>query len=65
MARFRVETVLDKATGRYFIEVYQEGQNTPLVVGKPIYQSHEHAMADAVEIFKKAMPEQPITAWRG
>lgn len=63
MAKFRIETVLDKVTGRYFTEVYQEGQDLPLVVGKPIYLSHEHAMADAVEIFKKAMPEQPITVW--
>jgi hypothetical protein len=64
MAQFRVETVLDKATGRYFVEVYQEGQDVPLVVGKPIYLSHEHAMADAIATFKKAMPEQPITAWK-
>lgn len=63
MAKFRIETVLDKVTGRYFTEVYQEGKDVPLVVGKPIYVSHEHAMADAVEIFKKAMPEQPITVW--
>ena len=65
MAIFRVETVLDKVTGRYFMEVYEEGQDTPLVVGEPIYFSHKHAIADALEIFKKAMPEQPITAWRG
>lgn len=64
MAQFRIETVLDQKTGRYFVEVYQEGQQTPLVVGKPIYMSHEHAMADSIEIFKQALPDQPITAWR-
>lgn len=64
MANFRVETVIDKSTGLYFVEVYEDGSAEPLVVGKPIYASHEHAMADAVAIFKRAMPEQPITAWR-
>jgi len=64
MAKFRVETVLDKNTGLYFVEVYQEGQDEPLVVGNPIYFSHEHAMADSIEIFKQSMPNQPITAWR-
>ena len=63
MAQFRLESVLDHKTGRYFVEVYQEGVSTPFVVGNPIYLSHDHAMADAVEIFKSAMPEQPITAW--
>ena len=63
MALFRVETILDKKVGKYFVEVYQEGTQEPLVVGKPIYSSHEHAIADAVEIFKKTMPDQPITVW--
>lgn len=63
MAQFRLESVLDHKTGLYFVEVYQEGASTPLVVGNPIYRSHEHAMADAIEIFKSAIPEQPITAW--
>lgn len=63
MAQFRIESVFDSNTGRYFVEVYHEGGDVPLVVGNPIYLSHEHAMADAVEIFKTAMPDQPITAW--
>jgi hypothetical protein len=63
MAQFREETVLDKDSGLYFVEVFQEGDTTPLVVGNPIYSSHEHAIADSVEIFKKALPDQPITAW--
>ena len=64
MAQFRVETVLDKSTQRYFIELYGSEGSEPIVVGKPIYLSHEHAMADSVEIFKQAMPSQPIKAWR-
>jgi hypothetical protein len=62
--QFRVETVFDHATGRYFVEVYKDGETVPLVVGKPIYASHEQAMADSVEIFKSAIPDQPITAQR-
>lgn len=63
MAKFRVETVLDKTVGKYYIELYLEDNDTPLVVSQPIYITHEHAISDAVEIFKKAMPDQPITAW--
>lgn len=65
MAKFRIESVLDPKTGLYFVEVYQEEKKTPLVVGKPIYMSHEHAMAESIEIFKKGLPDQPITEWRG
>lgn len=64
MAQFRVETVQDPANGLYRAEVfYPADSTTPFVVGKPIYQSHEHAMADAVQIFKDMWPEKPITAW--
>lgn len=64
MTKFRVETVFDEVTERYFVEVYQGEAGPPIVVGKPIYMSHEHAIADSVEIFKKFMPEdQPITVW--
>lgn len=63
MAQFRVETVFDGKTERYFVEVYQEGESAPLVVGNPIYLSHEHALADSVAIFKAALPQQPITTW--
>ena len=63
MAKFKIETVFDGNTGRYFVEVYQDGETVPLVVGKPIYISHEHAMADSVELFKKSLPDKPITAW--
>lgn len=30
MAKFRIETVFDSNTGRYFVEVYQDGKETPL-----------------------------------
>jgi hypothetical protein len=64
MANFRIESVVDAASGLYRIEVYYPFDNpTPLVVGNPIYTSHEQAMADAVEIFKNGLPaDQPVTA---
>lgn len=62
MAVFRIESVFDINTGLYFVEVYQGDDKDPLFVGKPIYATHEHASADSIEIFKRAMPDQPITA---
>lgn len=54
MAEFRVETVLDKATGRYFAEVYVTGNDKPTVVTDPIYASHEAAERDILEMFRNA-----------
>ncbi len=62
MVKFRVETVLDNVTGYYFKEVYCGEESTPLVVGKPIYRSHEQAMADAIQIFKNGF-DQLIVAF--
>jgi hypothetical protein len=62
MTKFRVETVLDNVTGYYFKEVYFGEESTPLVVGKPIYRSHEQAMADAIQIFKNGVEGQPVAA---
>jgi hypothetical protein len=65
MAQFRVETVFDSSVGKFRVEVYYPSNaTTPVVVSKPIYASHEHAMADSIEIFKAGIPDQPITAWR-
>jgi hypothetical protein len=62
MVKFRVETVLDNVTGYYFKEVYCGEESTPLVAGKPIYRSHEQAMADAIQIFKNGMHGQSRAA---
>ncbi|MBR8841292.1 MULTISPECIES: hypothetical protein [unclassified Pseudoalteromonas] len=34
MAQFRVETVYDETSNRYFIELYQKDGDLPIVVGK-------------------------------
>lgn len=65
MAQFRIESVFDSFTGKYRVEVYYPSDAaTPFVVSNPIYTSHDHAMADSVEIFKAGFPEQPITTLR-
>ncbi len=63
MATFRVETVFDAKTGLYFVEVYYpDSSANPFVVSKPIYQSHEQAAEDAIRIFRKGLPDQPLRA---
>ncbi|WP_042886316.1 hypothetical protein [Cupriavidus necator] len=53
MARFRIETVTDPATGLIYTEMYYpENAATPSARTKPIYPSHEAAEADAVKMFQ-------------
>jgi len=61
MAMFRVETVEDAATGMLSAEVYfPEDTATPIASTAATYATHEAAIADVVEIMKKAFPAQPI-----
>lgn len=61
MPRFRVESVRDVVTGKYYIELYYpEDQTIPVAVTKPIYVSRETAEADAVNIVQKGFPDHPI-----
>lgn len=56
MARFRVETVTDPATGLVFAELYYpENSAHPIAVTQPVYPSHEIAEADVVKMFKKML----------
>lgn len=62
MAKFRIETVLDPSNGLFKAEVYYpDNSAVPIVVSGAIYVSHEQAIADTVEIFKRSFPSQPIT----
>ena len=64
MAHFRIETVIDTDAGLYRCEIYYPDYSlAPCAVSKPIYENHEHAMLDVVEIIKKHMPDKPIKAW--
>jgi len=64
MAHFRIETVLDSKAGLYRCEIYYPDYSlSPVAVTEPIYQHHEHAMLDIVEIFKKHLPDKPLRDW--
>ena len=62
MARFRVESVRDVASGLYYNELfYPDDSVIPVASTRPIYRTLEDAERGAVELLKKALPEQPIT----
>ncbi|MFZ2405322.1 MAG: hypothetical protein WAW41_09315 [Methylobacter sp.] len=44
---------------------YPDYSLAPCAVTKPIYETHEHAMLDVVEILKKNMPDKPVKPWLG
>jgi hypothetical protein len=55
MARFRVETVVDVATGKVYAELfYPENETTPLAKTPPIYSSHEQAEQEVLKFFYEA-----------
>jgi hypothetical protein len=61
MARFRVESVLDSITGKYFNELYSpETATTPMATSAPLYQSFQAAEDGAVDLMQRAMPGQPV-----
>lgn len=61
MARFRVESVLDPVTGKYFNELYYpENATTPVATSAPLYQSLQAAEDGAVDMMQRAMPGQPV-----
>lgn len=65
MAQFRVEFLLDPASGMYLAELYHpDNENEMVVRTEPLYPTHAAAVLGVVQIFKEAMlefpaPEQP------
>jgi hypothetical protein len=54
MAKFRVETVVDNATGKIFAELYYpEHETIPLEKTAPIYSTHEGAEKDVLRMFNE------------
>ncbi len=54
MPQFRVETVVDAATGKIYAELYYpENEITPLAQTSPIYSSHEQAEQEVLKIFNE------------
>lgn len=57
MAQFRVEFVLDQASGKYFAEMYHPDRDDELLVRtKAMYPSQEAALLGVVQLFKNAIP---------
>ena len=60
MAKFRVETVLDKKSQKYSMELYYpDNAQKPFAVTKPIYFSPETALQDCVDMMEKSF-KKPI-----
>ena len=54
MAKFRIETVLDKLTMKFRAEIYYpENSASPVFISEPIYSNHDQAQADITELFRK------------
>jgi hypothetical protein len=60
MAQFRVEFVLDQASGKYLAEMYNpENQNELLVRTEALYPSEAAAVLGLVQLFKNAVLDFP------
>ena len=60
MAQFRVEFILDTASGMYLVELYHPEIEDEIVVRtEPIYPSQAAAVLGMVQLFKDAMLEVP------
>lgn len=66
MAQFRVEFVLDQASGRYLAELYDpENQQELIVRTEALYPTQASAVLGLVELFKDAIlkfpkPDAPV-----
>jgi hypothetical protein len=66
MAHFRVEFVLDQASGKYLAEMYHpERQDELLLRTEALYPSQEAAVLGVVQLFKNAIltfpsPKKPV-----
>jgi hypothetical protein len=60
VAHFRVEFVLDQATGKYLAEMYHPERNDELLVRtEALYPSQEAAVLGVVQLFKNAIFQFP------
>ncbi len=63
MAQFRVEFVLDQATGKYLAEMYHPQRDNELLLRtEALYPSQEAAVLGVVQLFKSAVlsfPKKP------
>ena len=60
MAQFRVEFVLDQATGKYLAELYHPDRDSELLARtEALYPSQEAAVLGVVQLFKNAVLSFP------
>ena len=60
MAQFRVEFVLDEASGKYLAELYNpDNQQEVMVRTEPLYDSQAAAVLGLVQLFKEAILQFP------
>lgn len=60
MAQFRVEFVLDQATGKYLAEMYHPERDSELLLRtEALYPSQEAAVLGVVQLFKNAVLNFP------
>jgi hypothetical protein len=60
MAHFRIEFVLDQATGKYLAEMYHpDNQDELLVRTEALYPSQAAAVLGVVQLFKNAILKFP------
>ena len=60
MAQFRVEFVLDQASGKYLAEMYHPERGDELLLRtEALYPSQEAAVLGVVQLFKGAIPKTP------
>ena len=60
MAQFRVEFVLDQASGKYLAEMYHpDNENELLVRTEALYPSQAAAVLGVVQLFKNAILQFP------
>ena len=60
MAQFRVEFVLDEATGKYLAELYNpDNQQEMMVRTEALYESQAAAVLGLVQLFKDAILQFP------
>jgi hypothetical protein len=60
MAQFRVEFVLDQATGKYLAEMYHPDQENELLVRtEALYPTQAAAVLGVVQLFKNAILQFP------
>jgi hypothetical protein len=60
MAQFRVEFVLDEATGKYLAELYNpDNQQEIMVRTEALYESQAAAVLGLVQLFKDAILQFP------